>query len=144
MSNTTRIGSFATVAMIALSFTLPVSAQVKTTTPDFTMNTKGVMHLNVPVKAGTTVLQPGMYQVQHAVEGRDHFISFKVMGMPAGYRHSNNPVADDASARIKCEVEAVDKKVSRTAITLRTNPAGEKDRRPTYGSKPTRMTTGDS
>ena len=127
--NKKLIGTFAAVATIALTFTftLPASAQVKTTTPDFTMNSKGVMHLNVPVKAGTTLLEPGMYQVQQTVEGSDHFISFKTMGMPAGYRHSNTPVAAEASARIKCNVEAVDKKVSRTAITLRTNAAGEKE-----------------
>ena len=123
------MGTFAAVAMFALAatFNLPSSAQEKKATPDFTVGAKGVIHFNVPVKAGALVLQPGMYQVQHAVEGSDHFISFKAMEMPAGYRHSNTPVANEASARIKCKVETVDKKASNTKITLRTNAAGERE-----------------
>jgi len=49
------------------------------------------------------------------------------MEMPASYRHGNTPVADATSARIKCRVEPVDKKVRNTAITLRTNAGGEKE-----------------
>jgi hypothetical protein len=93
---------------------------------DFTIGKKGVIHFNVPVKAGNRVLQPGMYQLQHVIEGGDHLIAFKAVEMPAGYRHNNNPVSDEVSAGIKCRVEAAEK-VNKTKITLRTNAAGEKE-----------------
>jgi len=95
--------------------------------PDVTIGKKGEVHFNVPVKAGSTLLQPGMYQIQHAVEGQDHVITFKAMTMPAGYRHTNTPVAKEPSARVVCRVETLDAKVTKTAITLRTNAAGEKE-----------------
>jgi hypothetical protein len=49
------------------------------------------------------------------------------MTMPAGYRHSNTPVANEPSARVVCRVETLDTKVTKTEITLRTNAAGEKE-----------------
>jgi hypothetical protein len=114
------------VLLLALTFSVAASAG-QDKKPDFTIGKKGVIHFNVPVKAGNTLLEPGMYQLQHAVEGGDHFVTFKSAAMPAGYRHGNTPVANEASARIKCRVEPVDKKVSNTKITLRTSTAGEKE-----------------
>ena len=112
-------------ALVLVVVTLPASAQDNK--PDFTIGKKGEVHFNVPVKAGGTVLQPGMYQVQHAVEGSDHVLTFKQMEMPAGYRHGNTSVAEQPAARVKCKVEQAEKKVSNTVITLRTNPLGEKE-----------------
>lgn len=122
--------TFATVAAVALGVVLnlpTVSAQEKQGTPDFTVGNQGTIHLNVKVKAGTTVLEPGMYQLQHTVEGGEHFIEFKPVLMPAGYRHGNTQVAKEASARLKCSVAPLEKKANKTALTLRTNAAGEKE-----------------
>jgi hypothetical protein len=94
--------------------------------PDFTIGKEGVVHFNVAVKAGGVSLEPGMYQLQHAVEGTDHYVSFKKVSMPAGYRHGNTQVAEEAAARVKCTVEPA-QKVGKTALTLRTNAAGEKE-----------------
>lgn len=87
---------------------------------------KGQLHFTTQVKAGDTILKPGMYQVQHVTEGSDHVIIFKEVGMQAGYKMGNTPVGKEV-ARIKCKVEPVTKKVSNTKITLRTNAAGEKE-----------------
>jgi co-chaperonin GroES (HSP10) len=87
---------------------------------------KGEVHFATQVKAGDAVLKPGMYQVQHVVEGNDHVIIFKEMDMPAGYKMGNTPVGKEV-ARIKCKIEPVAKKVGNTRITLRTNAAGEKE-----------------
>jgi len=116
----------AAAMLLVLTFSLAASAS-DDKKPDFTIGKKGTIHFNVPVKVGATLLQPGMYEIQHAVEGGDHFITFKDVTMPAGYRHGNTPVAKEASARIKCRVESVDKKVRTTKITLRTNAAGQKE-----------------
>src|SRR5262245_2898495 len=129
MTTNRVIATIAAVAMIVLGLTtnLPAaSAQGKNGTPDFAIGKKGEIHFNVAVKAGSVLLEPGMYEVQHAVEGTEHFIAFKAVQMPAGYRHANTRVAKEPSARISCRVEAVDKKVRNTVITLRTNAAGEK------------------
>ncbi len=128
MSNSTKtIRMIVAVTVLVLCVglvALQASAQDKK--PDFTIGKKGEIHFNVPVKVGATVLQPGMYEVQHAVEGNDHVITFKQMEMPAGYRHNNNPVNPQAAARIKCKVEAAPM-ANKTNITLRTNAAGEKE-----------------
>ena len=123
----TTLAAVATVALALSSTPHVVSAQEQKAAPDFTVGKNGQIHLNVKVRAGSVVLEPGMYQVHHALEGTQHFISFNAMQMPAGYRHSNTPVAPEASARVACKVEALDKKASKTMITLRTNASGEKE-----------------
>ncbi|MCI0391034.1 MAG: hypothetical protein MOB07_19995 [Acidobacteria bacterium] len=130
----------ATLALLALAvgaFSLPALAQnnqgqqakaIQKGKPaeDFTIGKKGEVHFNIQVKAGGIVLKPGMYQVQHTVEGSEHVVIFKEMSMPAGYKMGNTPVGKEV-ARIKCRVEPVTKKVNNTKITLRTDAAGEKE-----------------
>jgi hypothetical protein len=87
------------------------------------------VHFTTQVKAGNAVLKPGMYQVQHVVEGSDHVIIFKEMELPAGYKMGNTPVGKEVS-RITCKVEPVSKAVNNTKITLRTKHRWrERDRR---------------
>jgi len=87
---------------------------------------KGEVHFTTQVKVGNTVLKPGMYQVQHIVEGSDHVVIFKEMEMAAGYKMGNTPVGKEV-ARMTCKIEPVTKAVNNTKITLRTNAAGEKE-----------------
>jgi hypothetical protein len=110
--------------LAVVAFNLPASAQKAT--PDFTIGKKGEVHFNVPVKAGSVVLEPGMYQVQHAVEGDDHVVTFKEMQMPAGYRHGNTPVSKVVAVSLACKIEPAEK-VSNTKVTLRTSAAGAKE-----------------
>ena len=123
-----RSFAVATVVFLGLAFgfaNTSVTAQDKKA--DVTIGKKGEVHFNVPVKAGGTLLQPGMYQLQHAVEGGKHFITFKGVGMPAGYRHGNTPVDKKTAARIDCKVEPLEKKAGKTAVSLRANSLGEKE-----------------
>jgi hypothetical protein len=128
ISNTKTIGIFMVVAMLIVPITvgLPATAQYKGAAPDFTIGNKGEIHFNVPIKAGGVVLEPGMYQVQHVVEGSDHVVTFREMQMPAGYRHGNTPVSKVVAVSLACTTEPAGK-VSNTKITLRTNKAGEKE-----------------
>ena len=128
ISNTKTIGIFTVVAMlvVAITFSLPATAQDKRATPDFTIGNKGEIHFNVPIKAGGIVLEAGMYQVQHVVEGSDHVVTFKEMQMPAGYRHGNTPVSKVVAVSLACTTEPAGK-VSNTKVTLRINKAGEKE-----------------
>ena len=121
----TRIAAALALLLLAVGFfTLPASAQKGT--PDFTIGNKGEIHFNVPVKAGSAVLDPGMYQVQHVVEGGDHVVTFKEMQMPAGYRHGNTPVSKVVAVSLACTTEPAEK-VNSTKVTLRTNAAGAKE-----------------
>ncbi|HEX9002229.1 MAG TPA: hypothetical protein VGB07_20140 [Blastocatellia bacterium] len=137
MKNTVSIVTSLILAVAALS--LPVLAQdhqghgdqhgmhsQKQKAETLTVGKKGEVHFTSEVKAGDTVLKSGMYQVQHLTEGEDHVIVFKEMGMGAGYKMGNTPVGKEV-ARLKCIVEPVEKKVSNTKITLRTNNKGEKE-----------------
>jgi hypothetical protein len=111
---------------LALGFA-NVSSSAQDKTSDVTIGKKGEVHFNVPVRAGGTLLQPGMYQLQHGVDGVEHYVTFKEMQMPAGYRHSNTPVDKNAAARIPCKVDPLEKTAGKTAVSLRTNAAGEKE-----------------
>jgi hypothetical protein len=93
---------------------------------DVIIGKKGMLHFTTVVKVGEASLQPGMYQVQHVMDGTNHVIVFKEVGMQAGYRHGNTPVGKEV-ARAQCKVEPVTKKAGNTKITLRTNAAGEKE-----------------
>jgi hypothetical protein len=129
MNNTRIVRTLVAAALLvsAIGFvSLAALAGTQKGQKDFTIGNKGEIHFNVPVKAGDTLLQPGMYQLQHVVEGNDHVVIFKTMEMPAGYRHGNTPVSKDITARVKCKVVAADK-INKTSITLRTNAAGEKE-----------------
>jgi hypothetical protein len=127
MKSTKTIRIVVAVALLVSAITsFNAAAAANGKTKDFTIGKKGEIHFNVPVKAGNTVLQPGMYQLQHVVEGNDHVVIFKAVAMPAGYRHGNTAVSNDAAARIKCNVVAAEK-VNKTKITLRTTTAGEKE-----------------
>jgi hypothetical protein len=115
----------AAIAFVALFIgTLGAQAQ---SGKEFEIGKKGQVHFYIPLKVGRVVLQPGMYQVQHSMEGGDHILGFKEVEMPAGYRHGNTQVAKEAAARIKCKVEPVAKKADKTIINLRTNNLGEKE-----------------
>ncbi len=132
---TTIIKTTTACALLVLALgmlNLPLLAQEhqgmnpKTAKGEVIIGKKGEVHFTTQVKAGDTVLKPGMYQVQHVMEGSDHAIVFNEVGMQAGYKHGNTPVGKEV-ARIKCKVEPVTKAVNNTKITLRTNTAGEKE-----------------
>jgi hypothetical protein len=124
------IGSISkTVLMSALlisligTFSLSSYAQQRET---LRVGKKGEIHLNSPVRAGGALLKPGMYRVQHVVEGEDHVVIFREVSMGAGYRMGSTWEGKEV-ARVKCKIEPADKQVSKTKIYLRTNAAGEKE-----------------
>ncbi|MBI1760346.1 MAG: hypothetical protein HYR56_02825 [Acidobacteria bacterium] len=132
-SNAT-LKTFAAAALLLLTVALlglPILAQdqhahQKMAAQEVINGKKGEVHFTAPIKAGDNVLKPGMYQVQHVVEGSSHVIIFKEMNMPAGYKMGNTPVGKEV-ARLNCKIEPVTKAVRNTKITLRTNAAGEKE-----------------
>ncbi len=134
MKNTmnTTIRTITTVALLVMTIALlnlAVAAQdhqAHNQKAEVIIGKKGQVHFTQNVKVGTTVLKPGMYQVQHVMESSDHVVIFKEVGMQAGYKHGNTPVGNEV-ARVNCKIEPVTKSVNNTKITLRTNAAGEKE-----------------
>ena len=127
----------ALLAMVAGVLSLPILAmdyrghqvqQKDASRQDVIIGRKGVLHFTKPVKAGESLLAPGMYIVQHVSEGQDHVIVFKKVTMEASGRIANPMPGKDAAgeevARIKCRVEPTGKKWSDTKVILRNSAAG--------------------
>ena len=87
---------------------------------------KGEIHFTTAVKVGDAVLKPGMYQVQHTVDGGNHMVIFKEVAMDSGYK-MGSPAVGKEVARVNCKVEATNKSVGNTKVYLRTNASGEKE-----------------
>lgn len=113
---------------------MSASAQDTQKAPDFMVGRKGEAHFYVPVRVGSTILQPGTYEVEHILDGsdgivsvHDHAISFRKMGIFAGYRSSNKLRFKEPTATLKCKLGEATTTVPKTTVTLRTNAAGEKE-----------------
>ncbi len=111
---------------IALVIALGAFYQALAQHPDHLLvGTKGMVRLSEKVRVGDRLLEPGMYHVQHVVEGTDHVFVFKPVTMPAGYREYSM-VEGREIVRVKCRVEPLAKSVNNTKITFGRNAAGER------------------
>jgi hypothetical protein len=111
---------------IALVFVLGAFAQALAQHHDhLSVGKKGMVRFSEKVRVGDRLLEPGMYHVQHIVEGTDHVFVFKPVTMPAGYREYSM-VEGREVVRLKCRVEPVSKAVNNTKIALGQNAAGER------------------
>lgn len=113
---------------------MSASAQDTQKAPDFTVGRKGEVHFYVPVKVGSTILQPGTYEVEHILDGsdgivsvHDHAIIFRKMGIFSRYRHSNKLLFMEPTASLKCKLGEAATSIPKTTVMLRTNAAGEKE-----------------
>jgi hypothetical protein len=112
--------------IIALVFALGAFAQAFAQHHDHLLVGKtGMLRLSTKVRVGELLLKPGMYHVQHIVEGTDHVFVFKPVTMPAGFKEYSM-VEGREIVRLKCRVEPVAKSVSNTRVTLGRNAAGER------------------
>ena len=73
---------------------------------------KGDVKFGVETIVGDLKLKPGRYVVQHRVDGSDHFVHFTEL--------TSNPYTPGAvkahPGEIKCRLEPLEKKVSRTTV----------------------------
>ena len=122
MKNKLKFIATAIAVVIALACTSQVLAQHE---GHLDVNKKGMVRLTSKTRVGDRLLEPGMYHVQHVVEGSEHVISFQPVTMPAGFKEYSM-VEGKEIVRLKCRVEPVAKSVSNTKITLGRNAAGER------------------
>lgn len=120
-----QIRFVATVIALAIALGL-FSSQVLAQHHDhLTVGKKGMVRFSSKVRVGDRLLEPGMYHVQHVLEGADHVFVFKPVTMPAGYREYSM-VEGSEIVRLKCRVEPVAKSVNNTKITFGRNATGER------------------
>lgn len=66
------------------------------------------------MKVGDVTLKPGRYQLQHRVDGGDHFVHFTEL--TKGIRPTDTGVPKAHPGEAKCRLESLSKKVARTTI----------------------------
>lgn len=77
---------------------------------------KGEMKFDKETQIGDVVLKPGLYTFQHRVEGEDHFVHFTQVTEPSYYTKSGGGVPKAHPGEIKCRLEPLPKKTSRTEV----------------------------
>ncbi len=86
---------------------------------------RGDVTFSVETIVGDVRLKPGRYQLQHRVEGSDHFVRFTEL--------RSNPNMESAAqahpGEVKCRMEPLDKKVSTTRVYLVHEGAAERVQR---------------
>ena len=79
---------------------------------------KGEILLDRVAKIGDITLKPGKYQVQHRVDGQDHFIQF------VAFKSSHHPLTawrgTPDIGGVKCSLETLPAKASYTRVTIDT------------------------
>ncbi len=74
----------------------------------------GQVAFAAPIRVGTALLQPGLYQVRHAMEGETHILIFRAVG-------SKGP-----EVRVKCTLVQLGKKAEQTRTVYALNAANER------------------
>lgn len=120
-TTTLTVMSMALIALLAAS-AAPLFAQH---THTLSANRMGMARFSSKVRVGAVLLPAGMYHMQHVVEGSDHFIVFKPVTMPAGFKEYQMTEGREV-VRLKCTVSPADKSFNNTKIRLGRNAAGER------------------
>ena len=86
----------------------------------------GKFHIGLSVLVGNTVLKSGMYKVQQVMEGGDHFIVFRIIRMNPYKNQMGNERLGEEVARVKCNIEPVDRRWKHTKVTISRNHFGQR------------------
>jgi hypothetical protein len=85
----------------------------------------GKLHIGSSVMVSSTLLKPGMYQVQHVTEGENHLIVFRIIRM--GYRDNmGNETLGEEVAREKCRIEPDAQRWKHTKLHVERNNSGQR------------------
>jgi len=74
----------------------------------------GQVAFTAPVRVGTALLPPGLYQVRHIMEGETHILTFRAVG-------SRGP-----EVRVKCTLVQLGQKAEQTRTVYALNAANER------------------
>ena len=129
------LGVSALLVLVTAMLSLPLMAQdhqshhQKRSGNEVIIGKKGVIHTTSALRVGGALLKPGMYQVQHLLEGDNHVITFREIDMRYAYREPTMMAlpAGAEAARVQCKIEPANKQWKSTTVILRTNTEGEKE-----------------
>lgn len=114
-----------TVVILGALFGLSTLTSFAQETESIAAEKSGRFHLGKKARVGDKTLDAGMYQVQHFEEEGDHVVVFRKVDM--GYRNNmGNQKLGEEVLRVKCAVEAANKKVGDTKVLIRKNEVGER------------------
>jgi hypothetical protein len=85
----------------------------------------GMVELSGATWVGDVQLKRGIYHVKHVVEKDKHWLLFKSVLLPAGYRRGSMWEEKEIT-RLECRVEPTTKSVRSTKITFGRNASGER------------------
>lgn len=74
------------------------------------------VEFRVETLVGDMRFQPGRYQLQHRVEGADHFVHFTEVTKGYGPSGAGGGATKAHPGEVKCRIETLDKKASRTTV----------------------------
>jgi hypothetical protein len=117
-----KVQKFAIMAVIFLllgAFSIPALAQNENT------GKKATFSFDSPVRVGQVLLKPGIYQIQHVMEGDQHVLIFRKM-VDTGYAYGSPVFSDKIAARAVCRVEPLGEKAKNSGIRYGVNSAGER------------------
>ncbi len=77
---------------------------------------KGDIQFRSDTQVGDLTLKPGRYQIQHRVEGADHFFHFTEVTKANVYGSDRGGIPKAHPGEAKCNLEPLEKKVSRTTV----------------------------
>ncbi|MBI2821917.1 MAG: hypothetical protein HYX74_06805 [Acidobacteria bacterium] len=111
-------------SLLALAAIVLASGSLTLTAKDTAVPTGKKQIITVPsqTRVGDALLEPGDYQIQHMGGTDNHFMVFTAM---TGGRGAVAPRPGREVARVKCALEASDKKTENTEVTLGVNATGE-------------------
>lgn len=123
MKNTRRLITTAIALILSMgAFGSQLFAQQKN---DSMVSKAGKLHIGSSVMVGNTLLEAGMYQVQHFTEGENHVIIFRIIRM--GYKNNmGNETLGEEVARVKCRIEPVGQRWKHTKLHVERSGSGER------------------
>jgi len=101
----------AAAAIVILGVTLLATAGQN----KFGVSDKSTLTFTTPIRVGDVLLPKGEYQVLHTMEGQDHIMVFKQL-------NTRKP----AEARVKCQLEPLSQRATRTQQIYVMNAANER------------------
>ena len=113
----------ATVVWVILLSAAPATAQEH----EMEVGNKDEVMFTIERMVGNLTFAPGHYRVQHRMEGADHFVRFTFLkGVHESFEMGGRPTAIEVVGEIKCRVEPLDQKATKTLVYFRKESGGER------------------
>ena len=118
--NIKQLGTLA-VALVGLILVVPTGSAIAAGDQNvIKVGKKGEIVLSDTTQIGDITLKPGHYRFQHRVAADEHFVKFTELFMRQGRHTTGQTIGAKDTGEIKCTVEPLKEKVTRTAVYIDT------------------------